>query len=90
MLEMKKIYVTISLKNSTSFSMNNINYNLYGSNELLILNGSVKLINNIVVLSDLKGKMSLLIRKSLIKYMLHKTYLMTLIMIRFQKKDTCR
>ena len=64
------------IKNGVSFSIDNINDDLDIINESLILNGSVKLINNIVVLSDLKAKMNLRIRKSLIKYMLYIIYLM--------------
>ena len=64
------------IKNGISFSIDNINDELDNINESLILNGSVKLINNLVVLSDLKAKMNLRIRKSLIKYMFHIIYLM--------------
>lgn len=64
------------IKNGVSFSIDNINDDLDIINESLILNGSVKLINNIVVLSDLKAKMNLRIRKSLIKYMFYIIYLM--------------
>ncbi|MBS5885586.1 hypothetical protein [Clostridium sp.] len=56
MLEMKKIY-NYMIKNGASFSIDNINDDLDITNESLILNGSVKLINNIVVLSDLQVRM---------------------------------
>ncbi|WP_316361321.1 hypothetical protein [Clostridium sp.] len=53
---MKKIY-NYMIKNGASFSIDNINDDLDITNESLILNGSVKLINNIVVLSDLQVRM---------------------------------